>query len=155
MSSESPGLPSWALLWVLSSLGAQGPALGDDVQRGDTRSPHISQGHAGGWQTLGHELLLPGLTISPAPVLGILHSWRLPSSGGHFWSEVRSWASGEKKNDAIPALSSPTPALMESWVSVVFVSASFSLAKEIIVTNSSSYVFSSVSGIRSFSGKQK
>lgn len=35
-----PGLASWtswALLWVLSSLVAQCPALGDDVQRRDTR----------------------------------------------------------------------------------------------------------------------
>lgn len=49
MSSEavcsSPGLASWtswALLWVLSSLRAQCPALGDDVQRGDTRKAPMS-----------------------------------------------------------------------------------------------------------------
>lgn len=46
--------------------------------------PHISQGRAGEWQTLGHELLLVGLTTSPASVLGVLHSYRLPSPGRLF-----------------------------------------------------------------------
>lgn len=108
-----------------------------------------------------HDLLqatsrsLAGLTASSTSALSLLHNHRLPSMRRLFWNEMESWVLGRKKNHAIPTLSSLSPALTESWVSVVFVSASFSLAKEIIVTNSSSYVFSGVSEIRSFSWKQK
>lgn len=149
--------PGWGLMWVLPSLAGQCPGTGwwfVPHREGDT------------WEAT----TAPGAVQEGEPFWAMSHSWKVdglscscplspsqPKAANYkesFLSEMGSWALGGKENDSIPTLLSLSPPLSESWVSVVLVSASFSLAKEIMVTNSSSYMSNSVSGIRSSSWKQ-
>lgn len=136
-------------------LGSHCPVLGDNLQ-------HTERA------TQGRSPQPPG----PCSRVTLSGPWAAPGSLDHhcFCSQSPSQPQAGKHReaflewDAFPGVrreewsslvpSSLSPPLTESWVNVGFVSA-FLLAKEITVTNFSLYVLHSVSGIRSFSGKQK
>lgn len=127
MSSEarcsSTGLASWtswALLWILSSLGAQCPALGDDLQRGDTRkaptSPRVMQEGDPLWATRCSWQAWPLLLLLP---LVSCTATGCQAQGGFFG--VR-WDSGlwERRRMIPYQLSHPPPPLWWKVGSVLF-----------------------------------